>query len=368
MRLAALGVLVLSASSSAAVRRADIRVRPGLVRAVPAAAAPVDPPAEATASADVRAPEPPRLEGPAVQAPREEPWDARALAPELAVLREALSLRDRAFAETDERMIERLRGFSGAATMAELRGWLRGAGIDDWRAPSHAELDGPQRHRISHSYFFRTRELWPEVDATLKAAIARKAASGERRLVLKSVGGADGQEAYSLAISAERQLLWAGQDPDEWDVTVEAYDFNVHNLFRAARGRYVLDALDGPDVRRAFSLDDDASRYRPSDRLRGWIRPRWIDLTDASQLKRVAESKGDVLIYQHLHYYLPVEVQRRNVEFFRGGSWADGPEALLSYTEGTASVVLAEDDTVHSVARPLSPDPSRREPRVISGR
>lgn len=256
----------------------------------------------------------------------------RALKPQLDHIHAQMRVNDKFYPRDDEALLGALERMSGFTEPAEIKAWLERAGYRRREAPRHAALKGQELEKVSATDFFRDAALWPHVETSVAAAIENGKRTGQRRLVLKSVGSSDGKEAYSLALTAEAMLGRAGENPDAWDVRVEAYDFNVYNLLKAESGRYYVTAETDKRVRRAFEYQ--AIMHTAPERLKRWIRPVWADLGDPASLARIEAVPGDVLLYRHVHYYLDPVVRHRNRKAFLTRRWAAGPWALLSYTDG----------------------------------
>lgn len=275
-----------------------------------------------------------------VSGPRPSPAAARPALEELsAELRVELGAiaADLGPAWTAREVLERLAEASGSATAGEFAAWFARA-----TPASHAS---PRTLGVNHTEFRRYSGAWPKLEQSLRTTIRARLARGERRLVLLSIGGSDGAEAYSLAAAVERLLREPEfqEDPAAWDVTIRVFDFNPLNLLAATEG--VVGTLNPPsrhDQERGRLYWEDLgrfdhvapSRYRAPEMYRRWVQPRWIDLNDPAQLDALAGVPADAAMYMHVHYYLPPANHERNVEFLRRGGWVGRDGGFLSYTSG----------------------------------
>ncbi|MBI4348248.1 MAG: hypothetical protein HY553_15510 [Elusimicrobia bacterium] len=191
---------------------------------------------------------------------------------------------------------------------------------------------------INKTEFFRDSPTWNELRRRLEPMLAGRAARGERSLVLKSVGGSDGSEAYSLAMLADDLLRARGEDPGRWDVRIEVYDFNPTNSVLAALGYYHRPPRDwehyfeaGPGKWR---------RIRPE--LRAWIYPRRLDLRSPSDWERLAERPGQALLLRYVQPYLDAGVLTPLYGWLRAGRWTAPGGALFVHTPWRRGLFLNE--------------------------
>lgn len=96
-----------------------------------------------------------------------------------------------------------------------------------WRLAGHLT--------VGETYFFRDHSCFEALEQqVLPSIIASRRAEGVLRLRLWSAGCATGEEAYSLAILADRLL----PDRSDWVVTILATDINPDALEKAQRAVY----------------------------------------------------------------------------------------------------------------------------------
>lgn len=201
---------------------------------------------------------------------------------------------------------------------------------------------------MSYTEWFRETGEWlPAWRSTLAKLIDLKASRGDRTLLIKSVGSSTGEEPYTLAILADIALQEAGEDPAAWDIRVEAYDFNVNNLYITRRGLYRLEDPSNFSLRegafqrwkndlgldpRAYFVAKGNGWYEVRKDIRDRIVPIWIDLRDADQYPVLAERPGQMLFNRHTHHYLH-GLHKTLEDFILGGSWkAPGDPSLEVFT------------------------------------
>ncbi len=186
---------------------------------------------------------------------------------------------------------------------------------------------------------FRHKEKW--LGKTRQAlrkdwipAGKRDAAKGEKpRIVLRSLGASVGLEPLSLAMLVDTELKRAGENPDEWDIRIDAMDINPAALVFMTLGRHkaerVEDIVPGPYAdTRAPDLMRDArsalgrrakSYLAPvksregwyeltaefAPRFARWLNPVWMDLTDVELRPVVDDAQANGVFAMGIHGVLP---------------------------------------------------------------
>ncbi|MBI5201797.1 MAG: hypothetical protein HY925_09455 [Elusimicrobia bacterium] len=192
---------------------------------------------------------------------------------------------------------------------------------------------------INRTEFFRDPRTWKNLRPRLETIVALKAADGDRSLVLKSVGGSDGSEAYSVAMLLDDVLRSSGEDPGRWKIRVEVYDFNPTNRVLAALGYYR-----GPPQAWARYFEPGGGKWsRVRSDIRSWIVPRPLEIRKPSDWPRLADHPGEVLFFRYVQPYLDREVQLKPfMDFLRAGSWAKKGGAVLIHTPWRKGVLWDE--------------------------
>jgi chemotaxis protein methyltransferase CheR len=87
---------------------------------------------------------------------------------------------------------------------------------------------------IGETYFFRQKDLFDSLEATILPALIAARGGREQRLRIWSAACCTGEEAYSLAILLKRLI----PDLSHWNVTIRASDINSRFLIKAQAGDY----------------------------------------------------------------------------------------------------------------------------------
>lgn len=163
--------------------------------------------------------------------------------------------------------------------------------------------------------FFRNAEQWqPGLQGVIASLIRQKVADGDFSFTIRSIGGAQGRDAYSVAALLERELDKYARnivccdisDEDEqhqavsrwidrWDVHVYAIDDRYRSLIIAQQGNYELEADEiaffeaHPDLKQMFSEWVSDARFNRAtvtvnSRLKRWLRPIRADIYSYMQM------------------------------------------------------------------------------------
>lgn len=88
---------------------------------------------------------------------------------------------------------------------------------------------------VGETYFFREPQVFEALEKhILPTLVHARRQAGDKRLRLWSAGCATGEEAYSLAILAQRVI----PDYKQWNITILGTDINPHSLQKAVSGIY----------------------------------------------------------------------------------------------------------------------------------
>jgi len=97
------------------------------------------------------------------------------------------------------------------------------------------ELEVLGRHlTVGETYFFRDPEIFAALEQQLLPELIRHRRNTTRRIRIWSIGCSSGEEAYSIAIAVANML----PDLDQWNVSIQATDINLHALALAREGVY----------------------------------------------------------------------------------------------------------------------------------
>lgn len=165
---------------------------------------------------------------------------------------------------------------------------------------------------VQETHFFRNL---PQFDALRKYVIpeiARRKATGSRKLKFWSAGCSTGQEPYTIAMSVMDVL----PDPQNWEIQVLATDLNDHALEVAKKGWYPASKTTGLDrdhLNRYFIEKDNG--YQVKDSLR--------DIVHFSRHNMVTESLPiqvfgtcDVVFCRNVIIYFTHQTAKHVIELF----------------------------------------------------
>lgn len=189
----------------------------------------------------------------------------------------------------------------------------------------------------SWTYIFRDSALWQKhLEEYLDGRIAAKAARGERRLAVQSVGAAYGAEPYTLAILTEAALKRAGENPKAWDVRIESADLSLMSLLSAKEGfyrdpdgggyfipKYAGEALRRESAEGRLLPAGSPGLYRLREDLRPWVKPFYIDLNDVRQHRALTAAEPDVVFANYVLTHLRLAPAARLAEHWLAGLWSD---------------------------------------------
>ncbi len=206
----------------------------------------------------------------------------------------------------------------------------------------------------SISYLFRDLHWLRPLEDYIDGLITEKVNRKDYRLRIKSLGGADGTEAYSiLAVIYERlekyarKIIFADIDSErqrakltkewieKWNITSEIYDQNIEALIDSLNG--IFDEVAFSDKKKSKYYDDlgrqtreysfvqlqyyikkyffsDKSKLRAKAEIRKSIKPIYSDFNDKSQLKLLMGKKAEVVFIIDTFQYLKGNKERENLK------------------------------------------------------
>lgn len=175
---------------------------------------------------------------------------------------------------------------------------------------------------------FRHPGRWvPETRRSLRTHwIPDAKRKGARELVLRSLGASVGLEPLSLAMLVDSELHRAGEDPDAWDVRIDAMEINPAALVFMTMGRHKAERVEDRtgqfdeapdlmrDVRRVLGrraknylvkVDGRAGWYELTpefkSRFHRWLNPVWTDLSDEELHPVVDDGKAHAVFALGIH-------------------------------------------------------------------
>jgi len=150
--------------------------------------------------------------------------------------------------------------------------------------------------RDGHEEKVAFRKGWvKKLEEYFAVLIPEKVAKGDYRLNIKSIGGANGSEAYSVAIILYDQLVEFAQKNnlsmawvERWDIQIENYDFSFYHLLQNKLGRYEISLTQLQYIEKHFiryrkyfnfkTKKNTAIAEFPSV-LKSWMRPVYVNFS-----------------------------------------------------------------------------------------
>jgi len=140
------------------------------------------------------------------------------------------------------------------------------------------------------------RKGWvKKLEGYFAVLIPEKVAKGDYHLNIKSIGGANGSEAYSIAIILYEQLVKFAQKNhlgmawiESWDIQIENYDFSFYHLLQNKLGRYEISLNQLEYIEKHFDRYRKYFNFKIKKRtaiaefppiLKSWMRPVYVNFS-----------------------------------------------------------------------------------------
>lgn len=192
--------------------------------------------------------------------------------------------------------------------------------------PGLRELEVLGRHlTVGETYFFRDPEIFAVLEQQLLPdLIRRRREAMTRRIRIWSVGCSSGEEAYSIAMTVAGLL----PDLDQWRVSIQATDVNVHALARAREGIYGNWSFRHPLplASQRWFLTSGTGRRAVAPRIKSLVSFSYLNLMDDHYPAVETNTHAIDLIFCRnvLMYFHPQQVQRvleRIGNCLQAGGW-----------------------------------------------
>jgi chemotaxis protein methyltransferase CheR len=188
----------------------------------------------------------------------------------------------------------------------------------------------------NETYFFREfDQLVVFAEECLPLVCEEKERRGLRRLRLWSAGCSTGEEPYTLAII----LLEMLEDPDSWDVRIEATDIDTSALDKARRGIYGARSVKNvPEEYFAKYFVPTPQGFAVNEKLKRLVRFSHLNLFDEQKMRQM---KGfDFIFCRNVLIYFDEDSRRKVVsQFYR--ALMPGGFIFLGHSESLSRITTA---------------------------
>ncbi len=229
---------------------------------------------------------------------------------------------------------------------------------------------------IGETYFFRQKDLFDRLEATILPALISARGGKEQRLRIWSAACCTGEEAFSVAILLKRLI----PDLSHWNVTIRASDINSRFLKQAQAGEYrEWSFRNAPDwLKEGYFQITSPGHYTVSPDIRNMVTFFPLNLVDDTYPSLLNDTNAmDLILCRNVLMYFARDqaekVVRKLALALADGGWlgvspcetfcVTAPDLIhVGQTGGTLFRKRHADPEIHEPALFISSSPSTPRP------